>query len=137
MFKGLLVLLLVGIAFAYFVFNFVGDVERNDPQSYISKNERKAKEFARYYEKDVLGEPVLALQGVPMSKAREVWHESQMPKEMLENFPDFEAIREFIHDRIKPSLFRKKLLERVDAIESDYLGGAIDPDTAREKLSNL
>ena len=135
MFKGFLIMVAVGAVFAYFVFHFVGEVEREDPQSFASLNEKKAKAFARYYEKDALGEPVLALQGVPMKKALEVWHESRLSREMLEYFPDFEMIRSFIRDRIKASEFRRKLLEKVDEVESEYLGGSIDADTARQKLS--
>jgi len=137
MYKGLLLLLAVGIAFAYFVFHFVGSVESDDPDSYTSKNEQKAKEWAQYYKKDALGEPVLIFGNTPVQKADQVWKESSLRKEMLENFPDFEAIRQFVHDRLEPSAFRKYLLEKIDDIESDYMGGRIDSEEAKSRLSDL
>jgi len=137
MFKGFIALLLIGGAFAYFVFNFVGDVEKEDPNSYVSKNEKKAKAWAKYYTKDALGEPVLSFGDTPVKTADEVWKESQLRQEMLENFPDFEGIRQFVNDRMEPSLFRKYLLEKIDKIESDYMGGTIDSEKAKKQLLNL
>ena len=137
MWKGLLIFVGVGAAFAYFVFHFVGDVEKEDPYSYVSRDEARAKAGAKYYEKDALGEPVLNLAGVPMKKAREVWRESQLRKEMLDLCPDFEGMKDFVNDRLRPSAFRKKLLERLDDVEGEYLGGSIDSETAKRKLSEI
>ncbi len=137
MFKGFLLLLMVGAAFAYFVFNFVGDVEKEDPASYVSENEKKAQEWAKYYTKDALGEPVLSFGTTPVKTADEVWQESQLRQEMLENFPDFQGIRQFVNGRLEPSLFRKYLLKKIDDIESDYMGGRIDSEEAKNRLSDL
>jgi len=137
MFKGFIILLIVGLGFVYFVFSFVGDVERSDSDSYVSKSEKQAKEWAKYYKKDVLGQPVLDLKGAPMKTAKEVWEQSQLREEMLENFPDFELMRQFVNDRLLPSSFRDYLLQKIERVESDYLAGSIDSAKARAALTNL
>ncbi|WP_457607370.1 hypothetical protein [Nitratifractor sp.] len=137
MWKGLLILFGVGVAFAYFVFNFVGDVERSDPDSAVSKDERKAKAWAKYYTEDALGQQVLNFGNTPIKVAREVWSESPVRRGMLDEFPDFEGMRFFVNDRIKPSPFRDYLLKKIDDIESAYLGGEIDADKAKELLTKL
>jgi len=137
MLKGFIILMVVGLGFAYFVFNFVGDVERSDSDSYVSKNEKQAKEWAKYYKKDVLGQPVLDLKGAPMKTAKKVWAQSQLREEMLENFPDFEGMRQFVNDRLLPSPFRDYLLQKIEQVESDYLAGSVDSEKARAILTNL
>ena len=137
MLKGFVILMAIGLAFAYFVFNFVGDVERSDSNSYVSKSEKQAREWAKYYTQDVLGRQVLDLKGAPMQTAREVWVQSRLREEMLEHFPDFEMMRQFVHDRLRPSPFRKYLLEKIDETEGDYLAGTIDTEKAKKILTNL
>ncbi len=137
MLKGFIILLGVGVAFAYFVFNFVGDVERSDPDSFVSKDERKQKEWAKYYTKDALENPVLDLKKAPMKLAKEIWAESQLRQEMLSNFPDFELVRNFVNERLRPSPFRDYLLKKIDEIETDYQAGTIDSETARKRLESI
>ncbi len=135
--KGLIILAAVGMLFAYFVFNFVNDIESNDPDRIVSKEDRKAKEYARYYQKDALGEPVLDFRGVPVSKAKEVWSESPLRKEMLENFPQFELMKEYVTQRVVASPFQKYLLDKLDQVETDYFAGSIDSAEARRRLTEL
>ena len=137
MLKGFVILLLIGISFAYFVFNFVGDVEESDPNSYVSKNQKKAKEWAKYYTKDVLGQPVLNLKGASLKTAKEVWKDSQLRLEMLEVFPNFEGMREFVEERLKDSPFREYLLQKIDKIESAFQEGSIDSARAKKMLTDL
>ena len=133
MWKGLLVLGLIGLAFTYFVFNFVGEVEQDDGGAYASQ-ELKGK---AYYTEDILGDPLLNLQGLSMKSAREIWRASPMREEMLEKFPDFEEIKTYLGNRLAPSPFREYLLKKVDDIEGDYLGGAIGAESAKSRLESL
>jgi len=137
MLKGFIILVLIGITFAYFVFNFVGDVERSDPNSYVSKNEKQAKEWAKYYKKDALDQPILDLKGASMQTAKKVWNASQLREEMLANFPDFEFMREFVRERVNPSPFRDFLLQKIENVESGFQDGTLDSEKAKEQLSNL
>jgi len=137
MFKGFVILVAVGALFAFFVFNFVSDVEKDDPNTMISKDERKAKEFAKYYKKDVTGEQVLDFRGASLAKAKEVWRESPIRQEILDNFPQFEIMKEMIDQRIVDSAFRRYLLKKLDEVESAYFSGSIDSSKASKILTDL
>ena len=137
MFKGFVILVMVGAVFAYFVFNFVSDIEADDPDTIISKDERKAREFAKYYKTDVAGERILDFHGATVEKAKEVWKESPIRREILENFPEFEIMREMISQKLAPSQFRDYLMKKFDEVESDYLSGIIDSEKAKKRLTDL
>jgi len=137
MFKGIVILAIVGGLFAYFVFNFVGQIEGDDAATQFSADSKKAKEFAKYYKKDAAGYPILALGETPIAKAREVWKESPVMKKVLDLFPKFEQMREEINIQVDESPFRQYLLKKLDDVQSQYLGGVIDSDKAKEMLQNL
>ena len=137
MFKGFVILAIIGGLFAYFVFNFVGQVEEDDPTTQLSKDAQKAKEFAKYYKKDAAGYPVLVFGETPIAKAREVWRESPVMREVLDLFPQFELMKGAINTQVDDGPFRRYLLKRLDEVESQYLGGTIDSDKAKEMLQNL
>jgi hypothetical protein len=135
--KGLIALILVGAAFAYFVFQFVSSVEESDPTTQLSKDARKAKEFAKYYKKDATGEWVLAVGTVPTSKAREIWRESPVMKKTLAFFPKFDLMKEMIMIQVEEGPFRQQLLKRLDVVQDRFLSGEIDAEKAKELIQNL
>jgi len=137
MFKGFVVLIAVGALFAFFVFNFVSDVEKDDPNTMISKDEKKAKEYARYYRTDDAGNRILDFSGASMNKAREVWRESPIRREILDQFPQFEYMKESINLYVAEGPFRQALLKKLDEVEGDYLSGSIDADRAKKILTDL
>ncbi len=94
-------------------------------------------DWKKYYAKDVLGEPILVLKNVPLKKAKLIWSQSPLRKEMLSQFPDFEAIRSFAENRLSPSPFRDYLLKGIDKISGDFQAGLIDADQAKERLFGL
>jgi hypothetical protein len=140
--KGLLVLGAVGIAFIYFVFNFVGNVEDEDIQKIESLNpsnaeERKQKEILQYYRQDVTGTPILDLSGVPVENAKKIWKDSPTKKRIMQLFPNFHLMRDMIKLKMAPCEFRDLRLERLSEIESDYLSGTITSYKAKEEISDI
>lgn len=135
--QGMILLGIAGVLFFIFAYNLMNDIESSDPATYVSKDERKQKAWSKYYTSDALGYPVLNLKKAPMSLAREIWSESRLREEMLTHFPDFEQIRNFAIERLRPSPFRNELLKKIEEIKRDYLSGEIDSETARERLENF
>jgi len=135
MWKGLAVLVAIGTLFAYFLFNFISNEQFED--SFISQSDKDAKKWAKYYTTDIMGDPVLDLNGVQFGEARKIWNASRLKKEMMENFPNFELIKRYVKSRLKPSPFRKYLLDKIYDIENDYLGGSIDYEEAKYRLNNM
>jgi len=137
MFKGFIILLAIGGLFAYFVFNFVSDVEGEDPDTLISKDERKAKEFAKYYKTDAAGGRVLDFRGVSIAKAKEVWRESPIRRKILDNFPQFDLMRQLTDQLLVDSKFKRYFLKRLEEVESEYFSGAINSQKAKKLLTDL
>ncbi len=140
--KGLLVLAGVGLAFTYFVFQFVGNVENEDLQKIESLDpsnpeERKQKEILQYYKQDVTGTAILDLSGVPLDIAKKIWRDSPTKKRIMKLFPNFHLMKDMIKLKIAPCEFRDYLLQEVDTIESEYLSGNISSFKAKEHLSEL
>jgi hypothetical protein len=134
MMKGLLVLLAVGALFAYFVFNFVGEIEGDEGTQLFSSDQGEESKYGRYYKTDPAGNRVLHLGGIPMGKAREIWKESSIRAQVLGFFPRFEHMRDLIRLHISPSPLREALLKKIDDVESDYFTGNINSDEARRRL---
>jgi len=137
MLKGFVILVGVGVLFAYFVFNFVGNVEEDDETSVASQDKRKAEEYAKYYHKDAAGNRVLDFSNAPLSKAQAVWKESPIRQKIIEQVPQFEYMKEMINIYLAKSPFRDRLLKRLEKIEGKYLSGSIDTDEARRLLEDF
>jgi len=139
MLKGFIGLLIIGVAFAYFVFNFVGDVENDDiTNHYTNVDGGTIKEWEKkYYQTDDIGEQVLDFSNTPIKTAKRVWDDSPLKKEMLSEFPDFESMKEYIKTRLLPSPFQKYLLKKLNDTESSYLSGSIDANEAKSKIIDL
>ncbi len=137
MFKGLIILLVVGAAFLYAVLFLVNKSGVNVSSDAGTSGYAENIDWKKYYAKDVLGEPILVLKDVPLKKAKLIWRQSPLRKEMLSQFPDFEAIRSFAENRLSPSPFRDYLLKNIDKISGDFQAGLIDANQAKERLFAL
>ena len=115
--------------------NFIGDLEDEvDVKSNYSSKESKNE---NYYGVDVVGEQTILLNGLSNSKKRELWNASPLKIEMLNFFPDFSLMREFVEGRmIDDSDFKKKLLEKIDKTEEEYIGGILTGQRAKATLSS-
>ncbi|WP_456431085.1 hypothetical protein [Nitratifractor sp.] len=136
MFKGFIALLLVGGAFAYFVFHFVGDIQNDDSYGGASTSV-DTKNLQQYYVKDALGEPVLSVGTLPLDKAKTIWRNSPLREEMLELFPHFDQMKTFVDNRINPSPFKDALRKHIETVEDLFLSGKIDSQEARARLERF
>jgi len=133
MVKGIAILALIGALFAYLIFDFVGNEDTEN--SFLYQNNKK--DWAKYYTTDIMGDPVLDLSGVQFNEAKAIWDASDLKQEMMDNFPNFELIKRYVKSRLKPSAFRKYLLNKIKEIENQYISGNIDYDEAKFRLENI
>jgi len=129
--KGLLVMILAGIGFAYLVIGFVDEAESTTPGASNGAS-RKARAYQQYYKKDVNGDDTLYLAGLSLEKAKDVWAESTVRDSVLSYFPDFESMVQVAEGQLDESAFRRYLLKRLDNIEGKYIDGVIGLDQARQ-----
>jgi hypothetical protein len=116
--------------------NFISDLQEevDVPSKYNQKTIQLRDE--NYYSENIIGEKIISLNGLSESKKRELWHSSPLKKEMMTFFPDFSLMHEFVEDRmVDDSSFKKNLLDKIDSIEEEYIGGMITGQRAKATLS--
>ncbi len=133
--RGILILVGVGAIFAYFVTNFVHNIEEEDPNVY-GVDENNAKKYAKYYSKDAIGDLVLDPSSISIETAKKVWASSPIKNDILDLFPKFDLIKDSIKSRLKNSEFKSYLLKKIGEIEDSFLAGEIDSDKAKKMIEN-
>jgi len=116
--------------------NFINDLqdEVDYPKNYDKSTQLKNED---YYNINVVGEQTIVLSGLSESKKRELWNSSNLKIEMMNFFPDFSLMHEFVEDRmIDDSNFKKKLLDKIDSTEEKYIGGILTGQRAKATLSS-
>ena len=134
--KGILIMILAGAGFMYLVTDLVNQAESTTPGLENSQS-KKAKEYARYYQKDVNGNDMLNFAGVPLSKAIAVWSESTVKDKVLSHFPDFDTMKQIADGQLNKSEFKTFLFNRLKKVEDDYLSGTIDLNQAKKALEDI
>ncbi len=123
------VAILLGIA----TFNLVKDVQNEDTYTAV-KHDNK---YSKYLSVDSLGDKILDLTQADTDTQISVWNESELKKEFLALFPDFDAMRNFVKNRIKGDPLTAKLLTHINTIENKFFSGSIGAAEAHEALSVL
>jgi hypothetical protein len=134
--KGIIVMILAGMGFMYLVTDLVGEAESTTPGLENSQS-RKAKEYARYYKKDINGDDMLSLAGVPLPKAKAVWSESTVKYRVLGYFPDFDTMKQIAASQIDESEFKTFLLAQMKKIEGEYLDGVRNLDQTKKAMEDI
>ena len=115
--------------------NFIGDLE-DDVNVKSHYNSRESKN-ENYYGVDIVGEQTILLNGLSNSKKGEIWNTSPLKTEMMNLFPDFSLMHEFVENRmIDESDFKKNLLDKIDRTEEEYIGGVLTGQRAKATLSS-
>jgi len=90
------------------------------------------------YRVDVNGREVLQLQTLSMQEKKNLWNSSPLKAEMLARFPDFSEIHYFINNQVADDgLFKQELLNYIDGVQEEYIGGTISDEQARIRLSKF
>jgi len=125
-----------GVAFFYLVINLVSEAESTTP-GLENTSSRKAREYAKYYQEDINGDPVLNFAGVPLAKAKDIWNESSIKQQALTLFPDFDSVIELCEGQLNESQFKSYLLKELRGIEGDFIDGSINLDQAKRRLEGI
>ncbi len=139
--KEMLIFLGVAALFAYLIMTFTKSTKVRDDsigtgtQYEEGMDPEKLKD--RYTVKDALGEPTLDFSNASMKEAKVVWETSNIRQNMLNYFPKFDLMKEYINNRLLPSKFRKALLNKIDQVQTDYLSGAINSAEALSQLKSF
>jgi len=134
--KTFLFFVAVGIAFLYFVTNFVGDIQEEDDRFRNNTYEKEHK-YDKYKTVNSVGQDILNLLGADSGTQVATWNESDLKNEFILLFPDFGDMKLFVKDRIMGDVLSKKLLAQIKSVEDKFFAGTITADQAKQELSSL
>jgi hypothetical protein len=134
--KSLLIFIAIGVAFIYFITNFVGDIQEEDEKFRNTGYEQKH-QYDEYMSQDSIGRDILDLTGASPTMQMQVWNSSTLKGEMLADFPDFSLMKLFVKERVRGDAFQQKLLQHIDDVELQYFSGKLDPENAKRALEDF
>ena len=132
--KGLLIVITAGVLFGYFALNMFHTASTGEEPAWNSALEDK---YARYYTEDVLGDRVLNLNTLPREKAKEIWRQIPMGKELSEWLPDFDTVHTEVTNRVAEGAFRDYLLDVIETLKEKVIVGEMTIDEAKKKIEQL
>jgi len=138
MFKGWIVLLILGLGFMFLVNVFLGQAE-SENATYETKTTKtiERENFAKYHRKDFNGDNVLDLSTLSLSAGSVVWLDSDIKNSIISNFPDFDAMKQMIGNQLVDSETKTFLLDKFSEIEGRYLSGEMSAVEANNMLMYL
>ena len=134
--KAFLFYVLIGLGFLYVITHYVGEIQAEDDK-YANRAHKEAHKYDAYYAIDNVGRTVLDIKNADISKQKEVWNNTSFKDEFLLLFPDFEAMKSFVRERIHAEALRQKLLAETSRAEDQFISGLITADQVKESLSHL
>ena len=134
--KSFLAFLAVGIAFLYFITQFVGDIQAEDEKYRNSEYEQQHK-YDAYKGVDSIGRAVLNVEGIDAATQIAAWNEGELKQEFMDLYPDFSLMKDFINNRIHGEPIKTSLLKHVDDIETKFFSGELTTEQAKAALESF
>lgn len=86
-------------------------------------------DYSAYYYIDTVNNEILSLKNVPEQKKIEVWKSSPIQYEVLDHFPNMQAMHEIYNDRVEDNgIFKKDFLHYMQNLQDAYIAGEIDEE---------
>ena len=134
--KSLLIFIAIGIAFIYFITNFVGEIQKED-EKFRNTGYEQQHQYDAYMSKDSIGRDILDFTGASPAIQAKVWNSSTLKEEMLSSFPDFSLMKLFVKERVRGEEFQQRLLQHLDDVELQYFSGKLDPENAKKAIADF
>ncbi|MFT7823460.1 MAG: hypothetical protein ABXS92_01740 [Sulfurimonas sp.] len=132
--KNFLLYVAAGIAFIYFITNFIGDIQEED-EKFRSSKYQSEQQYNQYIIKDSIGRDILDLTDAPVAQHVKIWNSNKkLKEEFLDDFPDFSLMKLFVKERTRGESFQAKLLNHIDHIELRYFSGKLNAEQAKKEL---
>jgi len=86
------------------------------------------------------GDEVLLLSKLSLQEKKKLWESSIFKNDMLALFPQFSEMRYFIKNHIEDDDndgFKQEILEHINDVELEYIGGSLTGQSAKASLSKF
>lgn len=87
-----------------------------------------------YHEKELITGEQSINSTLSIDENKKIWINSPIKDKMLSLFPRFTEMKEFIEMNLDDSDFKSKLLTHIDTINERYIGGELNPESAKASL---
>lgn len=134
--KSLLIFIAIGIGFLYFITDFVGDIQEEDERFTNSEYNAEHK-YDKYLSVDSVGQLMLQVTDEDEGLQVAAWQSSTLKQEFLELFPDYNEMKTFVKRRVRGDFIVKKLLGKIDEVESNFFSGTLNVENAKRTLDTL
>jgi len=132
--KGLLIFLTIGVISIYFITNFVGEIQRDSEKQTGTYQKKRDKQ---YYSTNIVGDTILDVHNLEVKKQLEIWNNSELKQEFMELFPNFDAMKRYVNDKIVGDALQEKLLKRIDDVEIQFISGTLNGEQSKSKLNAI
>jgi len=133
--KGLLMFLAIGLIAIYLVTNLIGDIQDDgEKQRGTYKKDNK---YEQYHVVDIVGDTILDVQNIDEKKQLEVWNNSEQKQEFMELFPNFDAMKRYVNNKIVGDALQEKLLKGIDDVEMQFISGTLNGERSKAKLNAI
>ncbi len=132
--RGLLVIVAIGVIFGYFALDMFRTASTDEDPQWNGAMQEK---YAQYYSKDVLGDRVLDLNALPLAKAKEIWRQMPVGKEIASVLPDFDTAKTEAANQVAKGAFRDHLLKTIEELKGRFLVGDIELEAAKKQIREL
>ena len=133
--KTLLVFLLIGVGFFYFVMNLVKETETDSEKARNVSYQQE--QYTKYYKVDSIGQDILDVTLADPMMQLKVWKHSRLKEEFLEIFPDFDMMKNFVKSRIRGDALVQKLTNKINEVEDKFFSGSMNAEQAKRALEQL
>jgi hypothetical protein len=133
--KSLVMFLIIGAGFFYFVINVVKETETDTEKMHSISYQQE--QYAKYYKTDSIGQSIVDVTLVDPSTQIKVWNNSFLKKEFLEIFPDFDTMKGFVKNRVRGEELIQKLIKKINEVEDKFFSGMINAEQAKQALEQL
>lgn len=131
----LMLFVVVGVFFGYFLLGFVKNSEGTGEDTVVINTDFGGDTSLE--KKDIIGRSVIDLSLTPESTQSEAWLRSALHNEFLDLFPNFTAMRDFAAERVEGEPFQQQLLNKISQVEDDFFSGRITEDVAKKNLDTF
>jgi len=134
--KSLMIYIAIGVGFFYLITTYVGDIQKEDKVFRNSEYEQQHK-YDQYMTTDSIGQTILDVTLADAKTQVQAWNQSELKKEFLDLFPDFDTMKEFVKNRVRGEMLLKKLDTQISTVEDKFLSGTINAEEAKRALEKL
>ena len=133
--KGLLMFLAIGLIAIYLATNFIGDIQDDGEKQ--RGTYKKENQYEQYQSVDIVGDAILDVQNIDEKKQLEVWNQSPLKQEFIALFPNFDAMKRYVNDKIRGDALQNKLLKRIDNVEIQFISGTLSGEQSKSKINAI